>query len=382
MRVQLTASSVRALAACGPLMLLAAPAPVRAGIEEQEAGWIFEFFSDSDDVVVTSNSGGYGASLTGDARLDVSWKREVVRVPGIDAIPGTDEAVDAITSASRPISGAGSAYQDFTKTRNEAQGNVAWKGLSGGYYVSQEEDYFAQQVSAGGSRVVPGDIALSFGASYGWDDIEPLEDDDGSTTPDSKTTKHANVVATRAMTPTTELQGGVEITNVEGLQHSPYRNVYVDGARVPERHPDQRSRRAAFLKVSQYFRNRSSVRVSSMLYEDDWGVSSHTLNVLLHQYVTDPVRVRYRYRYYTQDAADFWRDEYTEPNGVDGFQSGDYRLSSFSAHLLGARIGWDLGRPFGWKALEGVGFMFQYERYFNTHNFSANLFESGFTFTF
>ncbi len=379
--MQLT-SSVRVLATLSPLAFFGAVAPAAAGIEEQEAGWIFEFFSDSDDVHVASNSGGYRMALTGDARLDVSWKHERVTVPGIDAIPGTDEATDAITAASRPISGTGSAYQEFTKIRNEAQGGVSWKGIEGGYYVSQEEDYFAQQLSAGATRVLPGDVTLSAGASYGWDKIEPLADDDGATEASEKTTAHANVVVTHAFTPTTEVQAGVEMTNVEGLQHNPYRNVYVAGAGVPERHPESRSRRAAFLKLSQYLMNRSSVRISSMLYEDDWGVSSHTLNVALHQYVTNPVTVRYRYRWYTQNAADFYREEYTEPNGVDGYQTGDYRLSSFSAHLLGARVAWQLGRPFGWKALEGTGLMFQYERYFNTHNFSANLFESGITFTF
>jgi hypothetical protein len=102
----------------------------------------------------------------------------------------------------------------------------------------------------------------------------------------------------------------------------------------------------------------------------------------LNQYVSDPIAVRYRYRYYTQGAADFYRDEYTEANGVGGYQTGDYRLSSFSAHLLGARLSWGLGRPFGWRMLEGLQFSLEYERYFNTHNFSANMLESGLSFTF
>ncbi len=379
--MQLNAFFARALRTLGPIAMLGTAGPAAAGIEEQEAGWIFEFFSDSDDVHVVSNAGGYEVRMSGDARLDVSWKHEIVTVPGIDAIPGTPEAVDAITAASRPISGTAAAYQPFTKTRNEVQGGLDWKGFSGGYYVSQEEDYFAQQLFGGMVRELAG-FNLSVGASYGWDVIEPLADDDGHTEASEKSTAHANLVLTRALTPKTELQGGVEMTNVSGLQHNPYRNVYVGGTRVPERHPEDRMRRAAFLKLSQYFMNRSSVRVSSMLYQDDWGVSSHTLNVALNQYITDPVTVRYRYRWYTQNAADFYRDEYVEPNGVDGYQTGDYRLSSFSAHLLGARVAWDLGRPFGWKVLEGTGLMFQYERYFNTHNFSANLFESGITFTF
>ncbi len=382
--MQLSCSTLRraAIAAAPALALSAAPSPAAAGIEEHEAAYVFRFFSDSDDVSVVSNGGDYGMTLSGNAAFDLEWKRETVIVPGVDAVPGTTEAADAITAASRPIVGANAAFEEFRKSRNELEGGVRWKGLTGGYYVSSEPDYFAQQVSGSASRVFFDDVTLSIGGAYGWDRIEPLADDDGLAAEDSKSTRHVNVIATRAFTPTTEVQAGAELTHVEGLQHNPYRNVYVDGGRIPELHPDSRSRRNAFLKVNQYLMNRSAARVSYMLYDDDWGVSSQTVNASLHQYVTEPVRVRYHYRYYTQNAADFWRDEYTEAGGVGGLRTGDYRLSAFSAHLLGARMTWDLGRPFGVEALNGVRLSFEYERYFNTHNFSANLFESGITFTF
>ncbi|HET9887017.1 MAG TPA: DUF3570 domain-containing protein [bacterium] len=364
------------------IALLVFASRVHAEIEEQQATYVFQMFTDSDDVHVMANSGVYGAGLTPNTGLDVHWKHEVVVVPGIDAVPGTDEAVDAITAASRPISGASSGFEEYSKARDEVEGSLRYKNFTGGYYVSSEEDYFAQQISANATHTFFKDVGFSAGASYGWDNIQPLEDDDGNTGDSKKTTMHMNVIATRAFTPTTEVQGGLELTEVEGLQHNPYRNVYVDGSRVPERHPEDRLRRDAFFKVSQYLMNRSSARLTYKFYNDDWGVTSHMMIAQLNQYVSDPISVRYRYRYYTQDAADFYRDEYTEPNGVGGYQTGDYRLSSFSAHLLGARLAWGLGRPFGWQALQGLQFTLEYERYFNTHNFSANMIESGLSFTF
>jgi hypothetical protein len=179
------------------------------------------------------------------------------------------------------------------------------------------------------------------------------------------------------------LRLGVELTQVSGLQHDPYRNVYVAGANVPEKHPNERSRHDAFLGVNQYFSNRSSVSVEYRLYEDDWGVSSHTVGVKLNQYVTDAFTVRYRYRYYGQAAADFYRDEYTEVGGVGGYQTNDYRLGDFGAHLFGGRVLW---RP--WPMIGGPGFMtgaevmFSYERYFNSNNFSANIIETGLLIAF
>lgn len=364
------------------IALLVFASRVHAEIEEQQATYVLQLFTDSDDVHVIANSGVYGAGLSSDARVDVHWKHEVVVVPGIEAAPGTPEAADAVTAASRPIAGANAGFQEFSKARNEVEGGVRWKAFNGGYYVSQEDDYFAQQLSASAGHTFFGDVALSFGASYGWDVIEPLADDDGATGNSKKSTTHMNVIATRAFTPTTELQAGIEVSDVEGLQHNPYRNVYVAGSNVPERHPETRLRRDAFLKVNQYLMNRSSALLTYKIYADDWGVSSHTVTANLNQYVSEPVMVRYRYRYYTQGPADFYRDEYTEPNGVGGFQTNDYRLSSFSAHLLGAKVSWGLGRPFGWRMLEGMQLSFEYERYFNTHNFSANLIESGLSFTF
>jgi hypothetical protein len=104
---------------------------------------------------------------------------------------------------------------------------------------------------------------------------------------------------------------------------------------------------------------------------------------MLHQYVNESVVVRYRYRFYRQTAADFWRDDYTEAGGVDGYQTADYRVGDFDAHLFGTKLTWDVGRgPLAVPALNGIRVHLKYERYFNSNNFSANIFESGLTLSF
>ena len=150
-----------------------------------------------------------------------------------------------------------------------------------------------------------------------------------------------------------------------------------------EAHPRARTRRDAFFKINQWLSNGSSLKLGYKFYLDDWGVDSHTVNVKLNQYVGDAVVVRYRYRWYSQGAADFWRDEYTSPGGVSGLRTGDYRLGEFDAHLFGTKLSWDLGRgPLSGHALEGLRWNLEYERYFNTNNFSANIFESGLALSF
>jgi hypothetical protein len=61
------------------------------------------------------------------------------------------------------------------------------------YYVSNEADYLAQQVAGHYDlELMNQQLNLSFGSSYGWDDIEPLADDDTQTAASTKTTLHMN----------------------------------------------------------------------------------------------------------------------------------------------------------------------------------------------
>ena len=112
--------------------------------------------------------------LPGDAQLALHWNNERVTIPGIAAPPGSQEAVDAITTASRPI--AGNAYQDYVKTRNEVQGELA-RGKRDGELLRLERVRLPR--AAARARYVNRDfddqqLNLSVGTSYGWDDIKPL----------------------------------------------------------------------------------------------------------------------------------------------------------------------------------------------------------------
>jgi hypothetical protein len=385
MRLQVGGIFVAAGALAG-MGLAVCPALAAAAdvFQDPAASYTFNLYSDVQGVNVHSQYANTNFKLTPEVNLSLQWVHDVVNFPAIEAAPGTDEAADAITSASRPIASAADPYVDYVKVRNSLEGNASYHGASGGYYASRESDYFAQMVSGSYNHNVQNDnLNLSAGASYSWDHITPLQDADTQGTPDYRRTTHWNVVATQVLTRTTVLRAGAEFNTVNGLQHDPYRNVYVAGTNVPENHPDHRVRRDLFMGVNQYFYNRSSVNVEYRYYNDDWGVSSHTVGVKLNQYVTDAVTVRYRYRYYGQNAATFYRDEYTEAGGVNGFQTNDYRLGDFGSHLFGGRVLW---RP--WPSLGGPGFMagaevmFSYERYFNSNNFSANIIETGLLIAF
>ncbi|MEZ5064481.1 MAG: DUF3570 domain-containing protein [bacterium] len=374
---------LRTLLSAATAVLLGAPG-VSPAVDDQEARVSFEYFADSDHVHVYSTGGNYGIDFDPETSLSMTWNHELVVVPGIAAPAGSAEALDAISGASRPIGATSDPYADFTKTRDQLDATAAWRWFSAGYYVSNETDYFAQQIHGGVRRSLRDDNTILQGtASYGWDAIEPSEDEDTNTAADHKKSLHAAIVVTQVLTPVTLIQGGAEVTRVEGLQHNPYRTVYVAGAYEAELHPDTRLRQDIYLKVNQSLPNRASAKLDYKFYSDDWGITSHTLGGKLNQYVGSDVVVRYRYRYYLQTAADFWREEYTEPGGVDGYRTVDYRMGDFSAHLFGAKLSWDLSEnSLTSRWFRGTSFELQYERYFNSNNFSANIFETGLAFAF
>ena len=340
-------------------------------------------FTDSDHVrvrsLITDWLGNLGKTSN---MLSLHWNNEQVTIPAISAPPGSQAAVDAITTASRPISG--NAYSDFVKTRNEVEAEVSNRSTAVNYYVSSEPDYLAQQIGGRYNRDMGNPLLnLSFGSSYGWDDIKPLPDDLNHTAASSKTTLYVNSVATRILSPSTLLRAGGEYFIVNGLQHSPYRNVYAGGVYVPENHPDHRERRDLFLRLNQYLPNRSSIKLNYRLYNDDWGILSHEIDSSLSQYITQGVWARYEYRYYTQTPADFYRHEYATTNGINGYLTGDYRLGDLSSHLFGSSLHWGMDAlAADHPVLSRTTLWLDYERYFNSNNYSANILEAGLDFHF
>jgi len=229
--------------------------------EPQVAGTLLRWFTDSDHVTVRSLSTDWAWPLAHASGLTFHYNNEKVMIPAISAPPGSQEAIDAITTASRPISG--NAFQDFVKQRNEVEGEYERGPAAVNYYVSSETDYLAQQVGGRWNRDFrQQSVNLSLGSSWGWDAITPLANDRTQSGDAHKTTLHWNAVMTEVVSPSLLVRYGVEYNVVNGLQHNPYREVYAGGTNVPEHAPDVRQRRDAFVRVNQALPNRASVKLS------------------------------------------------------------------------------------------------------------------------
>jgi len=126
--VQLTRQPPPAALAAGLCLAWASASAASLVTEEPKAGSLLRLFTDSDRVAVRSLMGDYSLALPRAMTLAVHWNNERVIVPAIDAAVGSQEAVDAITTASRPISG--NAFQDFVKVRNEFTSELSRGGAA------------------------------------------------------------------------------------------------------------------------------------------------------------------------------------------------------------------------------------------------------------
>ena len=311
-----------------------------------------------------------------------------VHLPGLPGLPGSPENLDAITAASRPIPSAAMSKDGYVKTRSELNAAVGWFArpqtrFGGSLYHSVESDWVGRQIGMDWSQgFAQGNTQVGVAVSHGFDRIEPEAHAYGDSEPKSRSTNDVTATWTQSLTPRLLAQVGVEANWVHGFQSNPYRQVYAGGSPLPEKHPESRFRRAAFGEISRYFSTRASLALSGRVYNDDWGVNAGSIEMRFNQYVGEHLVVRYRYRFHSQTAADFYRDEYESADGIGGYRTADYKLDAFAANLFGVRLSLPFEGISANRWVSGLVVDAKYERYFDSRSFAANVFETGFSWPF
>jgi hypothetical protein len=145
-----------------------------------------------------------------------------------------------------------------------------------------------------------------------------------------------------------------------GFLGNPYRAVVIApaGDEALENHPENRARAALSGRAKLYVRAISTAFGASVrVYRDTWDIWSQTYELEAERYLFPGFRVQARARYYSQEEAVFYSDDYTggEPaNGPRGqYWTGDRELSPMSSLLLGGRLLYSQKRAPG-QRLAGV----------------------------
>jgi len=350
-----------------------------AGGETIDFRW--HHFADNQGTHVATTSFDVEKAWAGsnDGRIALTYSLDQVSMPAIEGVPGSQELLDAVTTASRPVSASYQESENYEKQRHQLDGALARGDLSGTFYLSFEEDWRAHQVGLAWNReVAQSNATVGLEGTFGWDHITPLGEDGSAVAEDRRTSVSAVGSWAQTLDVRTQSRLSLELGQVSGFQGNPYRSVRTDSSIVAESHPRHRLRSSLSGEILRYFDTRSSVRLGYRLYRDDWRIQSHTGNLEFKQVMGETVILRYRYRYYTQGGAYFYRDQYPDENGVDGYLTSDYKLAPLSSNLFGVKLEipaldlLHLRRVFSAADLN-----LKIERYYTSTDFSAGIIETG-----
>jgi hypothetical protein len=105
-----------------------------------------------------------------------------------------------------------------------------------------------------------------------------------------------------------------------------------------ETRPDSRAKQSLFGEWRYAF-DRDSLALSFRYMDDDWGVNSETAEARYRWNINEHSYLEPHVRYYTQDAADFYRTVLFAGDPLPEFASADHRLAKFDAYTAGFKYG-------------------------------------------
>ena len=344
MRLQLTTRRARAAAGAAALLVAAASVAAAAGPGPERVGARVDVYTDGLITVVSPSAAG-SAVLPGGVRVEAAY--------AVDVLSGATRTltVDAVSSATH-----------FEEERHEAHGAVTvevapYTTMGAAYSLSIEPDYATHAVSASFAREVLERMATltlayrvnveSFGVAH---DPGPRESLLG----------HAlDLSWSQILGPGTVLTGLASAHvaycgDTLGCHAGAYRwvGVYAGGAEpkdviaLRERHPPQRVRGAAALRLVQSLGGGFALHAGYRFYGDSWHILGHTLDAALAASLfAERLVLRAETRFTWQSAASFYRDRYVadEATGaLPAYRSADREMAGLWDVMAGLRGEWSI----------------------------------------
>lgn len=264
----------------------------------------------------------------------------------------TEYLLDAISSASI-AAGALLLGGDrvFTELRHEAtlRGTTQVRDWSAGafYRYSTETDYTANAFGFGIARDLrQRTINLSINYSTTLNRVYRITNNIGARVPWTSSgdtnllqVHYLSLGYSHVLHPILLAGLNLEGTFSEGPQDNPYRRARNGSAEI---HPWVRRR----LSPSGWLRlalpkAKMALEPHYRFYADDWGLLAHNIDARVHFRPHRDLRLRLRYRFYTQNQAVFWRDDGVWD--VDyPYRSDDPKMDDFRSHTVGLQLVWHL----------------------------------------
>jgi hypothetical protein len=250
-------------------------------------------------------------------------------------------AVDVWTSASIDIRTSASKLP-VTEQRDEIDlsidHTISDLIFTAAYRYSTEPDYKSHGVSGGFSYdFAQKNSTLALGLSGSMDSVGRAGDPDFAR---SVGTWGTRLSFTQILDPEMLVQLMYELSRTSGYLASPYRFVGIGGDGrcngtaslcVPEVNPDSRMRHAVALYGRRALGDEWSAGGGYRFYTDAWGITAHTVRVEATYLPAEATLFTFRYRFYTQNAAEHYRARYET---IQPHVTSDKELSPLSSHRI------------------------------------------------
>jgi hypothetical protein len=232
------------------------------------------------------------------------------------------------------------------------QGTGSTGGTTYSASYSAERDYHATAVGIERSIPLSAALTLGLGGSFSHDLISPTDAEIyGRVQHAQKNTASLFGSLAWIIDRSSVLQTGIQINSEHGFLSDPYKLVTVGDGTIHDLRPGQRDQAAWLVRYRRAFAGPdASLHLDFRYAQDNWGVTSQTLEAAWYQ----PLPARWQLvpglRYYSQHEARFYAPFFTDPS-VHNFFTSDYRLGTFGAFSASL----NLRKRFGqWEFSGGV----------------------------
>ncbi|NNF21899.1 MAG: DUF3570 domain-containing protein, partial [Saprospiraceae bacterium] len=187
----------------------------------------------------------------------------------------------------------------------------------------------------------------------------------------SRNSYNSQLTLSQVISKKMQLSLSAELVYMDGLLSTPFHRVYFadnDGLDI-ERLPSTRLKIPVSLRLNYYISDLIKLRSYYRYYTDDYGINAHTASIELPINISESVTLFPFYRYHTQSASDYFA-AYKTHLSTSEFYSSDYDLSELSSHKYGLGIEYSplygLGRmniPFTGRVLNLYALSLRVSRY-------------------
>ena len=270
--------------------------------------------------------------------------------------------VDMVSSASIDVVTTASPYSEEREQvslgMDYLRGNTT---MSVSVTNSEESDFTAKSYSFSVSQDMFGDMTtLTLAYSLGDDEVRRSDDDTFVRDADRQ---FYSIGLTQIVTRNLIMGLNVETITDEGYLNNPYRTVrYLDPTSPvgysyePELYPNTRTSTAVGIRARYYLPYRAAIQGEYRFFTDTWGIISHT-GAISYTHPWGPFTFTGKYRFYTQDQADFYGDLFSRSEATN-FRGRDKELSQFVSQNFRLQASYELFRDWNFIDKGTVNFVY------------------------